>query len=152
MYWPSENQLNKTWSKSVNKVVVPAFHQFTPKPDCFEHWFAWNSLKSNRFLENTWATIWFGSEHLSVFYASFHTHSRLLWQQVPSHLHLFLLFMFFRTDGSSPWITACPTSSGQASSQDCSRSLMTLLYYSHFCHSCLCLPIFILWDSISSFI
>ena len=99
-------------------------------------------------------TIWFGSEQFLIFYGSFQTHSSLLWQQVPSHLHLFLLFMFFKTDGSSPWTTACPTvtGSGQAPSQDCSRSLMTLLYYSHFRHSCLCLPIFIIWDSISSFI
>ena len=81
MYWPSKNQLNKSWSKSVNKVVVPAFHQFTTKPGCFECWFARNSLKSNRFLENTWDDyrIWFRtflnffmdrSRHILVFCGS----------------------------------------------------------------------------------
>lgn len=73
MYWPSENQLNKTWSKSVNKVVVPAFHQFTPKPDCFEHWFARNSLKSNQFLENTsrHILVFCGSKFPAIFTSSF---------------------------------------------------------------------------------
>lgn len=148
MYWSSENQLNKTWSKSVNKVAVPAFHQLTLKPDCFKCWYPRNSLKSNPFLENTWDDyiIWFRrflncfmdrSRHILVFCGS----------KFPAIVTSSFSLCFSRQMVLLRVPLLVPPAQVRLPLNN-----MTLLYYSHFGHSCLCLPIFILRNSISSFI